>query len=308
VEKLKKALGEGELKKLLAASAYKRRFNNKFIDKLDLQSKVSLPPQVQLAKTAAEVDPGASLHEQSRSTMPELAQVIAQAGREMESQGINLWGISPTQNHFFLHGYGGGVRYRAKKTGIFREYNTKLGLVYGAFFGFRVLHDAQRYTRYGQIKDDVERSLRYWHIDGSILRYGRYCVTKTHKPGKFFDRKGGISAGSSAEKHEMESRKALKGIVEDFAWPYVSLPSEDETKGMADGPVKNDWARKKMLYGLVWKASEEDDDEDKNSPTKGETDNVEKHKLDIDGSAKRARLSTSVEAPGELDVTASLSD
>eukprot|EP00930_Biecheleria_cincta_P055406 TRINITY_DN4172_c0_g1_i2.p1 TRINITY_DN4172_c0_g1~~TRINITY_DN4172_c0_g1_i2.p1 ORF type:complete len:664 (+),score=94.18 TRINITY_DN4172_c0_g1_i2:48-2039(+) len=97
-------------------------------------------------------------------TDSELAMLIRMAGSEMDAQGANIWTVSPTFNHFVLFAYGEQIRRnRAKHGPSFPEYTTKLGLVYGACFGFRVLHDASRYTRYGQVKDDVERSLRYWH-------------------------------------------------------------------------------------------------------------------------------------------------
>ena len=80
----------------------------------------------------------------------------------------------PSRNHYYLHSFGENVRKRAVKKGVLEDFSTRLGLVYGAFFGLRVLHDPRRYTRQGQVKDDVERSLRYWHLDGKILRFMRY--------------------------------------------------------------------------------------------------------------------------------------
>jgi len=108
---------------------------------------------------------------------------------------------------------------------------TSLGLVYGAFFGFRVLHDPDRYTRFGQIKDDVERTLRYWHKDGIILRFQRYAVWKAQKPGKFHASKGGISAGSSEEVHRRRGQLALHAILEDFASSHARLPKAGERCG-----------------------------------------------------------------------------
>jgi len=159
----------------------------------------------------------------------ELARLVRMAGSEMDDRGANVWTISPTFNHFILFQNGEQIRRnRAKHGPSFPEYTTKLGLVYGACFGFRVLHDASRYTRYGQVKDDVERSLRYWHKDQIMLRFRRYAVVKSHKPGQFSARKGGISAGSSAEKHAAEIDRALRGMLEEFAKPYASLPGEGE--------------------------------------------------------------------------------
>ena len=44
--------------------------------------------------------------------------------------------------------------------GIFEDISVKLGLIYSAFFGFKVLHKPELYTRFGQVKDDVERNAR----------------------------------------------------------------------------------------------------------------------------------------------------
>merc|ERR1712037_273487 len=108
------------------------------------------------------------------------------------------------------------------------EHCTKLGLLYGAFFGIRVLHQPARYTRYGQVRDDVERSLRYWHGDKVLVRFRRYAVRKTHAPGKFTCAKGGISAGSSAVKHSMEASRAVVRMLKEFAGQYARLPGPGE--------------------------------------------------------------------------------
>ena len=47
--------------------------------------------------------------------------------------------------------------------------STGLGLVFGVWFGFHVTHSPRFYTRQGQIKDDVERTLRYW-LPTSVIR------------------------------------------------------------------------------------------------------------------------------------------
>ena len=108
--------------------------------------------------------------------------------------------------------------------------SKSLGLIYGAFFGFRVLQDDARYTRYGQVKDDVERTLRYWHADGVVLRFNRYGVEKAQKPGLYFAKKGGISADSSAVKHEAKGKHALHAMIKEFASPYARLALPTETR------------------------------------------------------------------------------
>jgi len=169
-------------------------------------------------------------------SMPELAELICRADEEMKIQGANLWAISPSQNHYWMHSFGKAMRERATKTGVFCDFSMTLGLVFGAFFGFRVLRDPRRYTRYGQVKDDVERSLRYWHCDGAIIRYTRYAAVKNYRQlvGKFSAKKGGISAGSCAEKHEAESKRALVGMLDEFASSYARLakPGEPSSCGL----------------------------------------------------------------------------
>jgi len=176
---------------------------------------------------------------------PELMRLIRRANHEMRRHGANLWSVNPSKNHYFVHGFGDAVRARAKKTRIFKDFSCKLGLVYGAFFGFRALHEQRRYTRYGQVKDDVERSLRYWHYDGVVLRFNRYAVLKDRCKlvGKFHVKKGGISADSSADQHKAEATRALVGILEEFASKYARLAKPEEPSSC----------------GLIWRADSEKD-------------------------------------------------
>jgi len=163
-----------------------------------------------------------------KGTTSELAGLIARAGTEMEARGTNIWSVSGTCNHYVLFRYGVDCRKKAAKTGIFQDFSEKLGLIYGAFFGIRVLKDAARYTRYGQVKDDVERTLRYWHCDRAMIRFRRYSVEKTHKPGKFGASKGGISAASSGDAHAAETAHALRAMLVEFANPYARLPAKGD--------------------------------------------------------------------------------
>ncbi|CAE6910604.1 unnamed protein product [Symbiodinium sp. CCMP2592] len=171
---------------------------------------------------------------------PELSQLVKRAGREMQKRGLHLWGVNPSRNHYFLRKQGDDLRLRAAKTGVFQDYSQRLGLVYGAWFGFRVTHDPRLYTRTGQIKDDVERTLRYWHADKGVLRFMRYGADKlSYKPGRFSSTKGGISANSSHEDHTVEAQAAARALVNEFG-AYVRLPK----------------AKEKSSCGLVWHAAE----------------------------------------------------
>merc|ERR1712178_610166 len=112
-----------------------------------------------------------------------------------------------------MHGQGEKIRKDAQKFGLFQDFNDRLSLIYGAFFGFKVLKDPRRYTRFGQVKDDVERTLRYWHCDGTNLRFTRYGIIKRQPPGKFMAKKGGISADTDAAGHATEGQRALQTML-----------------------------------------------------------------------------------------------
>jgi len=214
----------------------------------DLQSQADQPVlarQLLVLDAQASVKSGSDRHSIEGGEGPELAYLIGRAGREMNALGANLWGINPTQNHYYLHGFGTKLRENARKKRVLEDYSPKLGLVYGACFGFRVCHAAERYTRFGQVKDDVERTLRYWHCDGKVLRFERYGVTKAHKPGQFQVNKGGISSASSVEAHGQEASRALQRILKDFAHPYARLARPGELSST----------------GLIWRQAETQSEE-----------------------------------------------
>lgn len=191
------------------------------------------------------------------SGIPELASLIARAGRAMKSTGAKVWGVNPSCNMVYLRNFGNGCRRRAANAAIAacpmrladaasaavaassepQDFTKHLGLVYGAFFGFIATQESRRYTRYGQVRDDVERSLRYWHCDQIILRFQRYAVKKAYKPGKFGRNKGGISAGSTAQQHAAESKRATRSMINEFAWRYARMAGPQES----------------ARYGLRWK-------------------------------------------------------
>jgi len=139
-----------------------------------------------------------------------LAEVWDHAREKMAETGLNVWGINQAQD----------VRNRDKDPW---RVTTDLGLIYGAMFGFRASHDEKFYTKYGQIKDDLERSLRYFKADGGILRYKGVMVQKCYTPGEFKKNKAGICAHYTEETHQAESEAALKALMDEFPdlihWP-----------------------------------------------------------------------------------------
>jgi len=198
----------------------------------ELENPKHLPPSRLFAKRSKK-------RAKRGSQESELSQLISRAGHEMQKQGVHLWGVNTSRNHFFLKGAGQDMRRRALEKGIFQDYSTRLGLVYGAWFGLRVTHNPSLYTRGGQIKDDVERTLRYWHLDRKSLRFMRYGADKkSFRPGCFAGKKGGISANSSEEKHTAEAQAATLALVDEFG-AYVRLPEPGE----------------KSTCGIVWNNS-----------------------------------------------------
>ncbi|CAE7702664.1 dbp9 [Symbiodinium sp. CCMP2592] len=151
-------------------------------------------------------------HEAGEEFPGDLVATIQAAAEAMQRFRAHLWGISPTSNKQFL-----------KEA---PEISTALGLVYGALFGFRVLHDPDLYTRFGQVKDDLERSLRYWHRDGVVVRFRRMYCTKAQRPGVYGSRKGGISASIGENGHKQQGDFALARLSEGFS-QYIRLPNPD---------------------------------------------------------------------------------
>eukprot|EP00928_Gymnodinium_smaydae_P008986 TRINITY_DN13317_c0_g1_i1.p1 TRINITY_DN13317_c0_g1~~TRINITY_DN13317_c0_g1_i1.p1 ORF type:complete len:807 (-),score=128.16 TRINITY_DN13317_c0_g1_i1:278-2431(-) len=140
----------------------------------------------------------------------ELEELFQRASNEMVKKGAHLWGISPTHNARFMK--------------CASECRTCLGLVYGAFFGFLCLHEPSLYTQFGQVKDDLERTLRYWQRDRVLVRFGHFACRKNHKPGSFGAKKGGISQSLGVTAHRREGETAVHEMAHGFARAFVRLP------------------------------------------------------------------------------------
>ncbi len=160
-----------------------------------------------------------------KEALPEgaLSELIQKAAAGMTESGLNVWSVNATQN-----------------TGRNAEDPNKVqrsrGLIFGALFGFRALHDERRYTKYGQIKDDVERSLRYYTLDGGVLRYAAYVAKKAHPPGAFSKSKGGISSEHTRESYAAEGKSAMEKLAKEFP-ELIRLPKEGETHNKTLGFV-----------------------------------------------------------------------
>ena len=62
-------------------------------------------------------------------------------------------------------------------------------------------------------QDDVERTIRYYNLDGGVIRFPGYAAMKRSKPGIFSKRKGGISAAHTATAYSEEARSAIDSLI-----------------------------------------------------------------------------------------------
>lgn len=72
---------------------------------------------------------------------------------------------------------------------------------YGACFGMVATHEESRYSRYGQVMDDIERSCRFYEHDGATVRLGRLQVYK---------RRGLSKSMATALSHPKSSRNGME--------------------------------------------------------------------------------------------------
>lgn len=110
----------------------------------------------------------------------ELAEIsvrtLAELGFAAATQaGAHLWGIYPASNHFYMR----------------PRIRTDLSYVIGCCYGTVIRHDAELHPRFGDPKEDFERTLRYWERDGIVVRLDFVAPTTSYyRPGPSGDRLG----------------------------------------------------------------------------------------------------------------------
>jgi len=129
-----------------------------------------------------------------------LDDLIDEGFRHMRAAGAKVWSASDSPNPAHWS----------------EDVDVGKGLVYGAAFGMVASHQISRFSRFGQVMDDVERSCRYYEHDGATVRLGRFQVYKRHAPGMFHRRKGGISASLGAEAYSREAAAARAALLRRF--------------------------------------------------------------------------------------------
>jgi hypothetical protein len=119
-------------------------------------------------------------------------------------------------------------------------------LIYGALFGFRA--SANHRTLYGDVRDDVETTLRH-ASQGGICRFVGFHALKHGTPGAFKDGGGGISSGHTAESHAEMKAEGKEALLKEFP-EYISskdgkldihfIKRNDTDNGMIDEASEDD--------------------------------------------------------------------
>jgi hypothetical protein len=129
-----------------------------------------------------------------------LEDVFEKACTMMDHGDMTLWGLS----HSGYISEGATADLTTLRTNA---------LIYGALFGFRA--SANHHTLHGDVRDDIETSLRHY-VRGGICRFVGFHVKKQGDPGAFKDGGGGISSGLTAESHAAAKAEGKEALLKEF--------------------------------------------------------------------------------------------
>ena len=126
-----------------------------------------------------------------------LERIFEKACKLLDVGHMTLWGCSQA----------GGYLKEADAVSMTTSFDN--ALIYGALFGFRA--SANHVTLHGDVRDDIETSLRH-ATQGGVCRFMGFHVQKHGKPGAFKDGGGGISDEQTAESHADVKAKGAKNF------------------------------------------------------------------------------------------------
>lgn len=141
--------------------------------------------------------------------------------------GSNIWGIYPVPNPYFMD----------------RKVNRELCYIVGCAFGF-IASGGDRVLGVYPLKDDFERSLRYYKRDGRLVRI-EWIAPVTN----YYTEPGGIQCYRTREAEGASARALVKefpdyctlNLSKKSGWPEVRL--KDRTKVLDRTKAKNGKAK-----------------------------------------------------------------
>lgn len=122
----------------------------------------------------------------NQNNIPNLGQLFKEAFKKCVLENINLWGIYPVENAWFMS----------------PKHTTDLRFIVGPCFGIINRHDSRLKLTLDE-KENVERTLQYWSLDGKVLRLNNITLRT-----QYYKTPGGMQ--HSLEKKDARKEMALK--------------------------------------------------------------------------------------------------
>jgi len=114
---------------------------------------------------------------------------------ELKKNNFHIWGINPVFNPYFLY----------------NKISTDLRYIAGGFYGVINRHDKDLMLKYESDKEDMERTLRFYHKDKGLLRFNNVVIkTKNYHPG------GLQSEYLTKENRIKDGKKRVERLLKEF--------------------------------------------------------------------------------------------
>lgn len=135
------------------------------------------------------------LVEDRRERVQDVNSFFSHAFTVLEQTGLNIWGIYPTNSIMHMQG--------SKE-----EISTSLKFLVGYCFGFISRHE-KSLTLHVEGKEDYEQSIRYYELDGGVVRFNNICANDASTP-----RVGGL--GRDRAQMNKEASEYLKSTFPEY--------------------------------------------------------------------------------------------
>merc|ERR1712187_126464 len=119
--------------------------------------------------------------------------LVKDAWHNMLQCGASLWALSTSVNPF---------RMEADRKSL------RNGLCNGFFWGCRVRHNPELLLRYGDGHEDIERTVRYFNLDGVVLRYRGICAKTRCKRNR-----GGLQASMTSSERLSQETQGVEDLL-----------------------------------------------------------------------------------------------